>query len=175
MLHIYTGNGKGKTTAAYGLAMRSNGWKKKICIIQFLKAKDSICGEIITAKKLRFKIICLNQKHPLFCPQEKIGLYKQKLKNSLSKNIKKVKEILKSNRYRLVVLDEIMNAIDQKYLSENDVLDLIKTKTKDTEIVLTGRANIPKRLRILADYITVMQEVKHPFKKRIPARQGIEY
>ena len=174
MIHIYTGNGKGKTTAAYGLCLRARGWGKKCCLIQFLKSRGFVYGEAIAAKRLKIKIICLNQKHPIFCPKLK-PQHDSKLKESIKSGLDKVKDIVLSKKYEVIVLDEIINALCQGYLNESALIKLLKITPKSTELILTGRGRISRRLKKYSDYITEMREIKHPFKNKIPARQGIEF
>ena len=175
MIHIYTGEGKGKTTAAYGLCLRARGWNKKACVIQFLKSGDFTYGETVSAKKAGIKIVCLNQKHPLFCSYLKAPQYSLKLKKDISASLSSVRDIVSSGKFDLIVLDEIINALDQKYLTESQVLSLLGGVPGRTELVLTGRGKISRRLSGRADYITHMREVKHPFKKKMLGRRGIEF
>jgi len=171
MIHIYIGEGKGKTTCAYGLCLRARGWNKKVCIIQFLKSRDFVCGEVIAARRLGISIVCFNQKHPLFCS----GIKDLKLKERILKGLKKVQGILKSKKYDVVVLDEIINALDQGYIKEAEIISLIKQTPLKTELILTGRGKLSKELISCADYITEMRLIKHPFRNKILARKGIEF
>ncbi len=175
MIHIYTGSGKGKTTAAYGLALRARGWKKRVCVIQFLKSKDFVYGEALAAKSIGIKVVCLNQKHPLFCADLKETEYNSKLRILIQKGLKKIKGILKSKRYDVVVLDEIINCLDQKYIRLAEIMNIINSSPKGAELILTGRGSLPRKLLAIADYVTNLQEIKHPFRKSVRARRGIEF
>jgi cob(I)alamin adenosyltransferase len=166
LVQIYTGDGKGKTTAALGLALRATGAGKKVYIGQFLKGKT--CSEHRVLKK--FKTIKVEQ-------YGRSGFIKrtpQKKDIKLAKaGLNKIKKIFKAKTYDLVILDEINLALHFNLLDLGEVVQLIKTKPKTVELVLTGRYVHP-RLIELADLVTVMKEVKHYFKKGVKARLGIE-
>ncbi|NPA75209.1 MAG: cob(I)yrinic acid a,c-diamide adenosyltransferase [Euryarchaeota archaeon] len=167
-IHVYTGNGKGKTTAAFGLAMRAAGRGKKVCIVQFMKP-DNGYGEQISARKLGIEVYSfgtnkfVNKKNPR---KEDIELAEAGLKLS--------REKMASGDYDLLVLDEINVALNYKLLDVNDILDMLKSRPQRTEIVLTGRY-VPDEIVQIADLVTEMREVKHYFRKGILAREGIEF
>jgi len=176
MIHIYTGDGKGKTTSAYGVALRSLGWKKKVCVLQFLKSKGFESGEIKTLKRFskRFKIIRFkDQTHPIFIKGKTPKKY-FKLKESIKKGIEVSKKIILSKKYDLVILDEIINTIKEGFVAEREVLNLLEISSPETELILTGRG-ATKELIKKADYVTFMKNIKHPYKKGILARKGIEF
>jgi len=180
MIHIYTGDGKGKTTAALGLCFRALGWNLKICIYQFLKSKESETGEVNALKKIKktiktIKINRFDQEHPIFCSKHTSTNYSVgKLKESLIKSISDVRKVIKSKKYQIIVLDEIINTVSEGFIKENLVLDLIKNTPVDIELILTGRGATKKMIQS-ADYVTEMKEIKHPIKKKIYARKGIEF
>ena len=171
LVHIYTGDGKGKTTAAVGLGIRAWGRGMKVLMVQFLKGIES--GEHITASKLG----------PTFTINPGINLEKftwNMNEDELFKAAAVQKEqfayALKesnSDSWDLLILDEIMAAISTGMVPLQDVLDFIKSKPNRLEIVLTGR-NVPDSLIEAADYVSDIHEVKHPMKKGIIARRGIE-
>ena len=166
-IHVYTGDGKGKTTAAFGLAMRAKGRGKKVCIIQFMKP-DKGYGEQISARKLGIEVYpfggdkFVNKKNPSEEDIKRAG-------KALDFARKKIKE-----GYDLIILDEINVAVDFNLISEKDVLEIMNTLPEKTELVLTGRY---ARESIIekADLVTEMKEIKHYYRKGVMAREGIEY
>lgn len=176
MLHIYTGNGKGKTTVAFGLALRASGQNLKVVIFQFLKPRSFLCGEEIQAKKIKgVKLVKFNQVHPMFGTTHKTSEARhKKLKALIRKDFKKVKSTILGRRYDMVVLDEIINVVDQGFLNKNSFLKLLEAVPQKVELVLTGRGDISE-IEKFADYVTVMIAKKHPFRKGNAARKGIEY
>ena len=176
LVHIYTGDGKGKTTAAFGLGMRAAGAGLKVCIFQFLKSKRFLSGELESAKKLspKLKVVRFNQTHPIFLPSKHRQDSAQSLKSCVAIALKVVEKTLSSGRYDLVILDEIINAVSEKYLDVKILVGLLNSRPKNVEVVLTGR-NAPRELIRMADYVTEMKEVKHPYKRGLKARRGIEW
>jgi len=172
LVHIYYGKGKGKTSLSLGIALRAWGWGKRIIVFQFLKPKDSPSGELKAMERWGrdFKIIRFEQKHPLFDKKIK----KEKLKENMKRAFRRVKQVVKEGKYDLVILDEILNAIETGLISAKEVIDLIRKKPPSLELVLTGRPWI-KELKEYADYISEIKEIKHPFQKGIKARKGIEF
>jgi len=169
LVEVYTGNGKGKTSAAFGLALRAIGRGLKVYIIQFIKGGFDY-GELHILEKLpnlelkafgrgRF----ITQKPP---GKEDIALAEEAL--TLAHGV------VKSGEYDVVILDEVNVALSLKLISLDDVLELIKSKPKHVELVLTGRY-APEEIIEVADLVTEMTEVKHPFNKGYQARRGIEY
>jgi cob(I)alamin adenosyltransferase len=170
LVQVYTGDGKGKTTAALGIALRAIGWGFQVYFIQFLKGKSTLKEGAFKALKKNF-----NFKHKAF------GAGAFIIKKPSRKDYEEAKKalafsrkVIMSKEYDLVVLDEITHAINLKLIAIEDVLDLIKNKPKNVELILTGR-NAPKELLEIADLVTEMKMVKHPFEKGIYARKGIEY
>lgn len=180
MIIIFTGNGKGKTTAALGQAIRALGRNKKVLIIQFIKNIES--GEHLFFKELRiknseFRIIpagkgfvkILGDKFPL-------SEHKKAAQSAL---ILSKKEIL-SGKWDLVVLDEINVAVSLKLIKATDVLKIININRHDNQynsahiIILTGRG-APKNFIKIADLVTEMKEIKHPFNKGAKAQIGVEF
>lgn len=172
MVHIYTGNGKGKTTSAFGLAMRACGQGLKVAIFQFLKPEWLQCGEHVSVKKLKgIDLIRFKQAHPMFeCAPQLLS----KLKKRIRKDFHVAKRATLSKKYDMVVLDEIINVADQGFISRKVFLDLLKSVPEKVELVLTGRGDISD-IEEYADYVTIMVDKKHPFRKNMGARQGIEY
>ena len=172
LIQIYTGYGKGKTTAALGQALRALGSGLKVCIFQFLKDEKVGSGELISAEKFKeaLKIVRGKQTHPCFS--------KGKDNLSLCENIKsmfnQVLKIMKSRKYDLIILDEINNCISDGFIEVNKVIEMFKEKPKNVELILTGR-NAPYEIIEKADLVTEMALIKHPFSNGIKARGGIEY
>ncbi|MCM8779355.1 MAG: cob(I)yrinic acid a,c-diamide adenosyltransferase [Candidatus Omnitrophica bacterium] len=173
LIHLYYGTGKGKTTSSLGLALRAWGWGKKVVVFQFLKPKDFPSGEMKALRKLdkKFKIIRFRkQQHPLFNK----SLNKDELKKSITRALIQVEKIIKEEKYAVVVLDEILNAVSSGFITEKEIIHLFKRKPPTTELILTGRST-PPIFKKFADYISEIKEIKHPFQKGIKARKGIEY
>ena len=166
-VQVYTGDGKGKTTAALGLALRAVGNDFKVFIAQFVKGLE-YC-EIKALKRLNDSITvkqygrgCFIQNNPT---KEDIAA----ARNGLCE----ITEVISSGKYDLVILDEINIALHFKILTLQDVLDLIEIKPGNVELVLTGR-RAEKEIIDKADLVTEMREVKHYFTKGVMARKGIE-
>jgi len=164
---IYTGNGKGKTTAAFGLALRASGHGKKIFIGQFVKGMKY--GELESIKKFpdtitlkQFGRDCFIYNDP---EPEDVKIARE--------GWDLVNKILAENSVDILILDEIGIAIYYKLISKEEVADFIKRKPQEMELILTGRY-MPKELFELADLVTEMREIKHYYSKGVPARKGIE-
>ncbi|WZL79005.1 cob(I)yrinic acid a,c-diamide adenosyltransferase [Eubacteriales bacterium mix99] len=171
LVHIYTGDGKGKTTAAVGLGLRAWGRGKKVLMVQFLKGMES--GELTAIDKLG-EGFTVNR-----------GRFMSKFTWDMSQEERKKSEALqnqqleyalkqmKTDQWDMLILDEIMAAITTGMVRQEDVLALIEDKPDRLELVLTGR-NAPGQLVDAADYVSEIREVKHPFQRGIGARLGIE-
>jgi len=168
-IQIYTGNGKGKTTAALGLAVRAAGHKEKTFIGQFLKGQ--VYGELDAVKSLS-PLITIKQfgrkgfYHVTKEPDEKDI---QGARNGLEK----CQKAMLSGKYRIIILDEINVTVYFNLLSEKDIHSFLDQKPADVEIILTGRY-APESFLERADLVTEMKEVKHYYEKGIQARKGIE-
>jgi len=171
LIHVYTGDGKGKTTAAFGLAIRALGRGKKVAVIQFMKGTPS--GEIIALTQV-----------PDYKDKLKISLFGGKKlvnpHNIQKKDIKEAKKALKEagtslkGNFDIVILDEINMALAFGLINLEDVIKILEKKKKKTNIILTGRR---AHLKIMeeADLVTEMRKIKHPFDKGVKAKKGIEY
>lgn len=169
LVHIYCGNGKGKTTAATGLAVRAAGFGKKVVFCQFFK-NGSSC-EIKSLEKLGdITILHCKKSYGLFCNMD------EREKESARKDYSELleKAILEAENADLLVLDEAVSSCNHKIISEERILDFLSKKPKNLEVVLTGR-NPSEKLLNAADYVTEMKKIKHPFDKSMPARKGIEF
>ncbi|MBU0503355.1 MAG: cob(I)yrinic acid a,c-diamide adenosyltransferase [Candidatus Omnitrophota bacterium] len=166
MIQVYTGEGKGKTTAALGLAIRAAGAGLKVYICQFAKARES--GELVALKKI--KNIKL-ERFGTSCFIRKIG--KADIESAKEGLINCAKAI-KSGKYDMVILDEINIASGLRLIDTEAICRLLKQAPKKIEIILTGR-NAPKEIIACADLVSEIKEVKHYFHKGIKARRGIEF
>lgn len=173
-IQVYTGNGKGKTTASLGLALRALGRGWRVLIVMFTKG-GSDYGELHSFSNLsdeiksRFKIVNAGATRIV---------YKDNINDTDRDEIKKGFEIAKNailnNEYQLVILDEINIAIDLGLLDLNEVLELLKNKPEDVEIVLTGR-NAKKEIIDIAHLVSEIQPLKHYWDIGVVAREGVEY
>ena len=169
LVQVYTGNGKGKTTAAFGLALRAIGRGLKVYIIQFIKGGFDY-GELYIVDKLpNFTLKAFGRGK--FITEKPAGKEDVELAEEA---LALAEEVVKSGEYDIVILDEINVALDLKLIETGRVLELIKNKPKHVELILTGRY-APNEIIEAADLVTEMKEVKHPFNKGYQARKGIEY
>ncbi len=169
---VYTGNGKGKTTAALGIVLRAVAYNYKVCMVQFIKG-SWIYGEMISWERLKpeFELIVGGKGFVGIIDDNKpIDEHKMAALNALTIS----KEKVSSGKYDIVILDEINYAINLGLIDINDVIDLINKRAYNTTLILTG--NYARReILELADLVTEMREVKHPYKKGIKAIKGIDY
>ena len=177
LIIVYTGDGKGKTSAALGAAMRALGHGWRVLMIQFFKGDwPVVYGELELAKRLypQFEVLQLGQgfvkimgdKKPFAehveAAQAAIGL---------------ARERMSSGQYDVLILDEVNYALgylDFKLIELKDILELLRSKPSQMHVILTGR-NAPPEIVEMADLVTEMKEIKHPMKKGVPAQQGIDY
>ncbi len=168
LVQVYTGDGKGKTTAAIGLAVRALGNDFRVRVLQFFKSE--ISGEVMPLQKLGAEVSVHNhQDRPSWTMNE---AQEQQLKSDSVKGWSLFKELIESCNYDLIILDEANHVLHRGYVAEEEVLEVLK-KAKNTEVVFTGR-NAPEWLIKRADLVTEMKMFKHPFQQKIPARKGIE-
>jgi len=171
LIHVYTGEGKGKTTAAFGLAVRAAGHNKKVLILQFLKGGSQNSGEAVAVKKFGIKIITFKEQiSPLFNPEADLTDLKRSVKESLKFTI----EEIKNGGYDMIILDEFNNLLGRGLTTMKDAKNIIESKPGNVELVFTGR-NAPDELVDIADYVTETRMIKHPFNKGRKARKGIEF
>ena len=169
LVQVYTGNGKGKTTAALGLALRAAGHRFKVLIIQFLKGGINY-GELQSAKKLSPYLTIVPMGRENFVNKNNPDPMDLRL---AQKAWKLAQRSVHSRRYPLVILDEINVAVEYGMVPLQELLLLMENKPEDVELVLTGRRARSEVLR-LADLVTEMKEIKHYYKKGIDSRIGIE-
>ena len=172
LIITYYGNGKGKTTAALGVALRAVGYDLKVCMIQFIKGEWDY-GEIYSSNRLKphFDLIIagkgfigiLDDDHDF---QEHIDSAKAALALA--------KEKIDSLEYDTVILDEVNYALKLKLIEEDELISLLQSKPPGVNIILTGNHMTDQILNI-SDLVTEMKEVKHPYKKGIRAKKGIDF
>jgi cob(I)alamin adenosyltransferase len=165
---LYTGNGKGKTTAALGMLWRAWGRDLKVCMLSFIKTETSNYGEERAARKLGVELI------PLGGGFTWLSKDLEKDKALAQKCWQLCKEKIASNEYDIVVLDEITYPITYGWLEVEEVVRVIESRPANLHVVLTGR-DAHERLVELADLVTEMREVKHPFNSGIKAQPGVDF
>jgi cob(I)alamin adenosyltransferase len=168
-VHVYTGNGKGKTTAALGLAFRAIGHGLKVYIGQFMKGQHY--GELETARLLP-GLITIEQygKNTFIHVRQPADPEDVRMAR---KGLRKAKAAMLSSRYNIIIVDEITTAYHFHLITLKDMLDLVKEKPDGVELIYTGRY-APKKLINAADIVTDMTEIKHYYQKKVIARDGIE-
>ena len=171
LIHIYCGDGKGKTTAAMGLALRCAGAGEQVLVFQFLKGNTSSERNILKEIK---NITLLEGYLTIKFSNKMTEQDKQDITEYYRKRFEEIVEQLNSKEHRLIVLDEIIATMNLGFLDEEVVIDFLKSKPESLEVVMTGREP-GERLLELADYVTDMKKIKHPYEQGIQARKAIEY
>lgn len=170
LIHIYCGDGKGKTTAAVGLAVRCAGRGNKVLLVQFLKSRDS--GELYSLAKLPDIEVMRGKESKKFTFQ-----MNEEEKHALliehNKMFEQVLAKIKNGGYSLLILDEVIGALNAKVFEMPKLIEFLRHKPENLEVVLTGHNPAPELVEI-ADYVSEMRKVKHPMDKGILAREGIE-
>ncbi|NLA05849.1 MAG: cob(I)yrinic acid a,c-diamide adenosyltransferase [Firmicutes bacterium] len=171
-IQLYTGDGKGKTTAALGLGLRAVGRGYTVWMFQFLKGMAS--GELDSTPYLdgRFRLFRLAETNKFFSALSEAE--KEELKAQLREELQQIKEAMQREACDLLILDEIMGVIHAGFLNTAEVCALIESKPPGMEVVLTGR-DAPRELLAKADLVTEMRCVKHYYYDGVPARAGIEH
>ncbi|WP_338627312.1 cob(I)yrinic acid a,c-diamide adenosyltransferase [Clostridium baratii] len=171
LIHIYCGDGKGKTTAAMGLGMRAAGRSKKVLLTQFLKSNKT--GELNSIEKLSefFHVVKgvpakkfvwnMNEEEKLEVKKEHTNRFREVTKKAIEEE------------YDLLILDEIIATINRDFVMLSEVIDFLNNKPTGLEVVMTGR-NPKEELIELADYVSEIKAIKHPYNKGIKSRVGIE-
>jgi len=173
LIQIYTGEGKGKTTAAIGQTVRARGRGYEVLLIQFLKEKKG-SGEISLLESLGIKVICKGGKYkwPFL---NKIGEdERKKIRTEWTTLLDKITQEISVQRYDLLILDEVNVVVHYGLIDEDRVINFIKKKPDFLEVILTGRHASP-RLVQAAHLVSEIRNIKHPFEKGVKARKGIEY
>lgn len=171
MVHIYHGDGKGKTTAAFGLALRAlgNGWR--VGILQFLKGSPT--GEVTALEQMKNVSVRRNtQDFGFFSNMSQRE--REEMTAMQNKNLQAMLDEIKQGKYDMVILDELCAAYNQESVERDLVKELLELAKGRIELVITGRKPHDD-LMAYADYVTQMQQERHPFEKGVMARQGVEY
>ncbi len=172
LIHVYTGGGKGKTTAAVGLAARAVGGGLKVCYVSFHKRPD-IFGykEMQSLTKLGVEVINRAQGHPHLDTTMDCTI----IANETLEAVAEIKQMVIDNKYDMLILDEILISVRDKFLQEQVLIDFIESKPANLELVLTGR-NATEKVMEMAHYVTFMDCKKHPYETMgIESRLGIEF
>jgi cob(I)alamin adenosyltransferase len=169
---VYTGKGKGKTTAALGIVLRAVGHGYKVGMIQFIKG-EWYYGELTSSKRLEpeFELIAagrgfvgiIDDDHPI-----------EEHEKAAKDAIEIAKQKIASGDYDIMILDEINYAVKLNLISQEDILDVIAAKPEKTSLVLTGNY-VPKAVMDAADLVTEMREIKHPYQRGIKAKKGVDF
>ncbi len=167
-IQLYTGNGKGKTTAAFGLSLRAVGAGKKVFFAQFVKGKTY--SEIEAVAQFLPDITIRQYGQGFFIRKAPTQADMDAALTGLSE----VSEIIQSGRYDVVVLDEANIALHYKLFTTEQLMDVMRQKLPETEIIVTGRY-APPALIEMADLVTEMKDIKHYYQSGVQARKGIEY
>jgi cob(I)alamin adenosyltransferase len=175
LVQIYTGDGKGKTTAAFGLALRAAGFGHKVLIYQFLKPPLLSLGESsgLRLSDIPIKIEALDIDWDMsesFKDKQKVA----QTQAAISEALEKIAAAGNKRFYDVLILDEIVFCLSKNLARFEDVKNVVDKRDPRVEVVLTGRGATPQLIE-LADLVTEMKNIKHPFDKAIPARRGIEY
>jgi cob(I)alamin adenosyltransferase len=169
---VYTGKGKGKTTAALGIVLRAVGHGYKVGMIQFIKG-EWYYGELTSSKRLEpeFELIAagrgfvgiIDDDHPI-----------EEHEKAAKDAIEVAKQKIASGDYDIMILDEINYAVKLNLISQEDILDVIAAKPEKTSLVLTGNY-VPEAVMDAADLVTEMREIKHPYQRGIKAKKGVDF
>ena len=169
---VYTGKGKGKTTAALGIVLRAVGHGYKVGMIQFIKG-EWYYGELTSSKRLEpeFELIAagrgfvgiIDDDHPI-----------EDHEKAAKDAIEVAKQKIASGDYDIMILDEINYAVKLNLISQEDILDIIAAKPEKTSLVLTGNY-VPEAVMDAADLVTEMREIKHPYQRGIKAKKGVDF
>jgi len=175
LVQIYTGDGKGKTTAAFGLALRAAGQGNKVLIYQFLKPPSLDIGERFALKlgAVRIRVESLEVPWDMSASFDNEETVNQ-AKTAISEVLERIAQTAEKRFYDLIILDEIIYCLSKGLAKLEDIKNIIDRKDPAVEIVLTGRG-ATKELTALADLVTEMKNIKHPFDKGQSARRGIEF
>lgn len=171
-VQIYTGNGKGKTTAAIGQGIRAYGNGLKVIMVQFLKSGRT--GELNTVDELgeNFEIFRFEKRRGF------VWTLTEEEKEEVKKEVKVaynfIIDILENSKCDMLIIDEVMGVLKNEFLSVEEVIELIDKKPKNVELIMTGR-NVPKEIVDRANLVTEMKEIKHYYKEGVPARKGVEF
>ena len=170
MIHEYTGDGKGKTTASLGLVLRAHGSGRRVTVIQFLKGRDS--GEVAILERLGIRVLRNSGDHGFFpfASAEK----KMIMERENNENLNMAAGLVQAGECDFLLLDEVISAYNLGALDKSSVDKLIEIRSDNFELVLTGREPPPYFIE-KADYVSEIKKVKHPYDSGVQAREGIEF
>ena len=171
LIITFTGNGKGKTTAALGMALRALGQGMRVIVLQFIKGGWEY-GELMMAEKLgpNFVIKQMGLGFVRNLTEEQKGQHKQ----AATEALRSAAQVITSDNYQMVILDEVFYGIKYNFFTVSDLVELLQQKPNKLHLVLTGR-DAPEEITSLSDLVTEMREVKHPYNKGITAQRGVEF
>ena len=175
LVQVYTGNGNGKTTSAFGLAWRMLGRGGKVYICQFLKPSGRVTGESIFARQFESQLTFeqVEQDWNVY-NSERDPQQRERMLSAVAETLEQITQIARAGTYDLMILDELVVCLEKNLARWEDVKRILDERAEHVELILTGRG-AGDDLMASADLVTRMEEVKHPYQKKIPARQGIEY
>lgn len=173
LVHLYTGNGKGKTTAALGLALRALGHERKVAVVQFFKRTSSKTGELLFVEKFDGPISIEQFGASRYATREEKQMVVES-GQTVERGWQVASRLSTDADLDLVVLDEVTHAVKSGQVPLEQLIGVIEGKAPHLELVLTGR-HAPQELLDVCDYVTEMKEIKHPFRDGIRAREGTEY
>ena len=170
MIIVVTGNGKGKTTSAMGQIVRALGHNQKVCLVQLFKGESFYGEQNILTKFDNLDFFSFAHKHP-FCFKD---VSKEQVVKECADALQKLNEIAENNKYNLIVLEEFNIAIRDGYIGEDLFLGTVKKLAEKANVFITGRGASQKLIE-LADLVSEVKEIKHPYNNGIPAQEGIEF
>ncbi|MDD2490762.1 MAG: cob(I)yrinic acid a,c-diamide adenosyltransferase [Bacteroidales bacterium] len=171
LVHVYTGDGKGKTTSAIGLAVRALGCGMRVCYVSFHK-RPELYGytEMESIRKLGATVINIAKGHPHLDKT----IDNEEITKEVNEGLLMISKLIKDNNYDLLILDEIIISVRDNYLEERSLLSFIKEKPYSLELVLTGRA-ATEAIMDSANYVSFIKKIKHPYDNGVTSRKGVEY
>ena len=170
MILLITGNGKGKTTSAIGQIVRALGHNQKVCLIQLFKGESFYGEQNILTKLENLDFFSFAKKHP-FCFKE---VSKEQVIKECEQSLNKLTEISQDNKYNLIVLEEFNIALRDNFIDETFFINTVKKLNENSNVVITGRGASQKLIDV-ADLVSEVNEIKHPYTKGVLAQEGIEY
>jgi len=168
-VHVVTGPGKGKTTAAFGLALRAAGHGYRVCVVQFMKS-GSTTGEVLGVKSIR-EIKVYQYGTGRFADPKNLT---DDDRRCASEAFAKVRELIEGGECEVLIMDEVNLAASFGLVDRAEILEILRSRRPGIEVVLTGR-NAPREFMRYADYVSYVDDRKHPYKKGERARQGVEW
>ncbi len=171
LVHIYTGDGKGKTTSAIGLAVRALGGGFKVCYTSFHKRPERYgYTEMDSLKKLEATVLNFAKGHPKLDR----SIDPEVTKHETAEAILQIKKLITEQEFDLLIMDEILISVRDNYIPEQTLEEFIRSKPDGLELVMTGRGATPRIIE-LADYVSYVEKVKHPYDCGVASRKGVEY